>query len=69
MSVFLSLYQAYVQQLETSRIKLAQLEQDLQRLRSQVRELNMYKILYSLKKKKITVPKITIFEVIDNLIC
>lgn len=40
-SVFMSVYmytylQAYVQQLESSRIKLTQLEQDLQRARSQV---------------------------------
>ncbi|KAG5566543.1 hypothetical protein RHGRI_002184 [Rhododendron griersonianum] len=35
LSLSLSLSQAYVQQLETSRIKLAQLEQDLQRARSQ----------------------------------
>lgn len=33
------LLQAYVQQLETSRIKLTQLEQELQRARSQVRFL------------------------------
>jgi hypothetical protein len=43
---FLSLSkQAYVQQLESSRIKLSQLEQDLQRARAQV---NL--IFYSLDK-------------------
>lgn len=34
--LFVCLKQAYVQQLESSRIKLTQLEQDLQRARSQV---------------------------------
>jgi len=34
----LSLSQAYVQQLESSRVRLNQLEQDLQRARTQVRE-------------------------------
>lgn len=33
--------QAYVQQLESSRLKLTQLEQDLQRARSQVINLNI----------------------------
>lgn len=46
--IFFLLYekQAYVQQLESSRLKLTQLEQDLQRARSQV--LNSYIVLYSL---------------------
>ena len=35
--LFILLLQAYVQQLESSRIKLTQLEQELQRARSQVR--------------------------------
>lgn len=44
-NVYLSFHeQAYVQQLESSRIKLTQLEQELQRARSQV--------LLQLKKKK-----------------
>lgn len=36
---FFVLFQAYVQQLESSRIKLTQLEQELQRARAQVRTL------------------------------
>ena len=44
----LSMEQAYVQQLESSRLKLTQLEQDLQRARSQVLNLIYYIIYYVL---------------------
>ena len=43
--------QAYVQQLESSRIRLAQLEQDLQRARSQVTTGVTFNLLVLATKK------------------